>query len=451
MSPLLCRLKIQYQSLKYSFFKTISLRPLNLNEKKLFLKKNEFFPSPNERALEELRAADLIIYGPGTQYSSLFPSYLTKEVSGVIAKNSRALKIFVSNIQHDHDIPDASVEDLVDRFMFYMTKKGEQEIDKRLLLTNLFAQSLSTNKLNIDKSNIKYLPINSEFNQIPLSVINWEDVSGKHSGGRIVGEVLKFAKQLINVRLQPFRYKVSIVVPILNEISTLNAVLNDLKSLDLACLGVGKELIFVDGGSTDGSLEYLRAEKFIELFSVPKGQFGRGAAIRYGINNAKGNVIVVFPADGEYLVKDIIKVAAPIISNDFQFVLGSRLIRCDDIGDTLKQIYGDKFIRRVVSWLGGILLSLSTLMLYKRYVGDPLTSLKAIDADHLNRMELSCNGIDFEAELIAKSRRLGQYILEVPVDYFPRRLDAGKKSGVILGIGALYALFKFRYWKPGAG
>lgn len=426
----------------------LTLSRLSLAEKKIYLKELECFPLPDECALEELRTADLIIYGPGTQYSSLLPSYLTKGVSEAIANNTRAVKIFVSNIQHDHDIPNASVEDLVDGLLFYMNSKGVMVRDKNSYITNLFVQSENSSKLNSENLSQKYLPINSEYREISLSVIDWEDARGKHSGGRIVDEVLKIAKQLIDVRLQPFRHKVSIVVPVLNEISTLDLVLEELKSLDLACLGMGKELIFVDGGSTDGSLERLYSEEFIELYSVPPGDSGRGAAIRCGIKNAKGNVIVVFPADHEYSVGDIVKVASPIISNDFQFVLGSRLIRCDDIGDTLKLIYGDKYIRRTVSWAGGILLSLSSLILYKRYVGDPLTSLKAIDADHLNRMELSCNGIDLETELIAKSRRLGQYILEVPVDYNPRRFISGKKSGIILGLGALYALFKFRCWIP---
>ena len=184
----------------------------------------------------------------------------------------------------------------------------------------------------------------------------------------------------------------------------------------------------------------MRLEPLIQLHQLPDGQWGRGASIRLGMQKAHGNVIVTFPADDEYDSIDIIKVATPIMTNNFQLVLGSRIIRCDDLDATLQLIYGKNFIKRLISKYGGLLTSLTCLFLYKRYIGDPFTSLKAIDANLLREIKLTSNDLDLETELIAKARLAGQYILEVPVSYRPRMHKAGKKVTTLSGIGALYRL-----------
>ena len=106
----------------------------------------------------------------------------------------------------------------------------------------------------------------------------------------------------------------------------------------------------------------------------------------------------------------------------------------------MQLIYGKNFIKRLISKYGGLLTSLTCLFLYKRYIGDPFTSLKAIDANLLREIKLTSNDLDLETELIAKARLAGQYILEVPVSYRPRMHKAGKKVTTLSGIGALYRL-----------
>lgn len=424
-----------------------TLQGLSPEDRKAYLRKQERLPESNPEALTEIRDADLVIFGPGTQHSSLFPSYVTQELTEALLGNHDAEKVFVANIYHDHDIPNSSVHHLLENLCFYLSRKGEVKLGLSQVVSRLFVQVPDLTRLD-NKQGLNYLPFDPQsipFPEIAVTAVNWEEKTGYHSGGRIVDELMRITQHLVGVRLKPYRHLISIVVPVLNEFKTLDRVLSSLQLLDLSPLKVNKEVIVVDGGSDDGSLERLQKEPFIHLHQLAVGQQGRGAAIRLGMEMAHGNIIVVFPSDDEYDSQDILRVAAPIMTNDFQIVFGSRAIRSDDINSTLREIYGQNYIRRLISKYGGLLTSLACLFLYKRFIGDPFTTLKAIDADLLRQIRLTANGFDFETELIAKARLAGQFILEVPVWYQPRQRSAGKKTTIPSGLKALFRLIKHRF------
>lgn len=422
------------------------LHELPVADRTAFLRTFEVIPEPNTEALEAIAAADLVIFGPGTQHSSLLPSYLTKGVFEALESNPNSEKVFVANITHDHDIPNRSVNHLLQSLCYCMGRKGASKVELQQVVSKLFVQSPDPTRLNF-KNDTAYLPFDPTTVALPtnaVAAIDWEEGAGFHSGGRIVDELIRIAQQLVEVRLQPYRHMLSVVVPVLNEIQTIEEVLDQLHLLDLSSMEVSKEIIVVDGGSDDGTLEKLRSYPFIQLHKLSNGMHGRGAAIRLGMEKAHGNVIVVFPSDNEYDTRDIARVAAPIISNDFQLVLGSRLIRCDDLDATLKKIYGNNFILKSISKLGGLVTSLTCLLLFNRYIGDPFTTIKAIDANLMKQLNLTSNGMDLETELIAKARLAKQYILEVPVSYHPRKKSDGKKVTTASGLMALYRLVKCR-------
>jgi glycosyltransferase involved in cell wall biosynthesis len=235
---------------------------------------------------------------------------------------------------------------------------------------------------------------------------------------------------------------ISIIVPMLNEERTIGDVLDALAAFDTAEFDVEKEIIVADGGSTDRSVEIARARK-VRVHQTKPGE-GRGAAIRLGFSRARGNVLVVFPADGEYVADDIRSIVQPILRNQFKAVIGSRAIKCLNLETRIDYIYGGNRLLQMMSKYGGITLSVLSLLFYNRYITDPLSTLKGYDRALIESMNLSANGVDLECEIIAKASRRREFILEVPVSYTPRTRAQGKKTTARDGFSAIAALFRYR-------
>lgn len=409
-----------------------------VNEKKAILDKKSEFPEINPDAKVALEHADVIIYGPGTQNSSLFPSYLTKGVSEAIASNNSAEKIFVANIRKDYEIQGENVNSLTKKFFYNISRKGSIEINKDDIVTTFFFQKDDqdvfggTNSLLFDQNEFDF-PIEK------VKLLDWETKEGKHAGGRVLDELLGIIQSKRQVKLKPFHYSVSIVVPGLDEEKTVKEVIHELNLLDFSYFDLGKEIIYVDGGSTDSTMELVKSEKGIRVYQVEPGK-GRGAAIRLGVEKANGNIIIFFPSDREYNPKDIYQVVSSIVKNEFQVVFGSRSIKCVNLKQRNLKIYHGNYLAYWISKYGGILLSTLTLLLYNRFLSDPLTSIKGFDAKVLQDLDLTSNGINLDTEIIAKLCKKEIFILEIPVEFYPRTKIEGKKTTMFGGLKALATL-----------
>ncbi|MBF0436671.1 MAG: YvcK family protein [Magnetococcales bacterium] len=428
-----------------------SLQELPADQRWGFLNARHVVPGANPEAIAALSQADLIIYGPGTQHSSLYPSYLVAGVGECIESNDKAEKVFIGNIAPDHDSPSATVQELVERFFHYVSAKSTRIPNKTNLITRLFAQGHDNDQIGGVEERRSYLPLNLKdlhFDSKAVTIGDWEESTGRHSGNQIIAELLTLFRQLHDYKLQQHHFLISIIVPALDEVRTVRRVLQDLIHLDFSGFGVGKEIIFVDGGSRDGTLKEALQERFVRCFQLKGEPKGRGAALRLGIAKAKGNIIVFFPADGEYSVNDIVKVVRPILEDQFQCVIGSRAIKCLNVDQVIKNIYGTNTSMYMVSKYGGLLLSFLSLLLFNRYLSDPLSSLKAFDTRLLRSFDLVSNNMDLDLEIVARVHQSQTYILEVPVDYTPRTLQEGKKSTVAAGLQALYRFFMCRLFSP---
>lgn len=415
---------------------------LSYDELYVFLKEKECFPEISMEANRAIKEADIIIYGPGTQYSSLFPSYLTKGLAETVIENRNAEKIFISNIVKDHDIQSETVNSLVDRLIYYMSRKGEINIEGTDIITSFFIQG----GIDVMEAPSSYVEFNKEsfdYSMDKVTIKDWERQKGKHHGGMILEELVSVVERNLQKRFQPFNHLVSIIVPGLNEENTVGDVLHKLKLLDLQKLDIGKEIIFVDGGSIDKTYEVANSEKGVKVFRLSSGG-GRGDAFRLGIEKARGDIIVFFPSDGEYSPEDIYVVIDPIIKGSFNFVFGNRATKVLKFDHNIKKIYRNNPLLYFFSKYGGIMLSAASLFLYNRYIIDPLTTLKAFQAKSLKNLQLESSGVDLEAEIIAKACKTSQYILEVPVDHKPRTRKQGKKMSIFDGLKVLFALFKYK-------
>lgn len=226
--------------------------------------------------------------------------------------------------------------------------------------------------------------------------------------------------------------KVSIVVPVYNEISTLDIILQKLESADFC--GLEKEIILVDDMSTDGTREHLKElEDKYKVFYHDYNQ-GKGAAIRTAIQNITGDIMVIQDADLEYDPKDYKELLQLIMDNRADVVYGSRLT-------------GAKPSRSFMftHLLGNKLLTLTTNLLYGATLTDMETCYKAFRSTYLKDINIKSNRFDFEPEITAKMLKRHARLYELPISYYGREYSEGKKITWKDGIHAIIALIKFRF------
>ena len=238
---------------------------------------------------------------------------------------------------------------------------------------------------------------------------------------------------------------VSVIMPVFNEAATLAEILRRVVAVDFA-----KELLVIDDFSTDGSRELLerlnceglkglegatpRNVNVLKVLLQPRNA-GKGAAIRRGFEESTGGIVIIQDADLEYDPRDILKVIQPIRDGVADVVFGSRFT-----GDTRRVLY---FWHAVMNQ-GLTLISNMTSGLN---LTDMETCYKAFRREVLVNLKLEEDRFGIEPELTAKVGRAGVRVYEVPINYFGRTYEEGKKIGWKDGVRALYAIGKYGVWR----
>jgi glycosyltransferase involved in cell wall biosynthesis len=224
--------------------------------------------------------------------------------------------------------------------------------------------------------------------------------------------------------------KLSVIVPVFNERNTVAEIVRRMRSVDLP---VEREIVVVDDGSDDGTRDVLTQLADSTVHIVKHGvNRGKGAAIRTGLENSTGDVVLVQDADLEYDPEDWPKLLAPILKGRARVVYGSRFT-------------GERRNMLFLHWVGNRFLSLVTNVLYNSTLSDMETCYKLFQRDVLDGVQLRTNRFEFEPEFTAKVLRRGIRIYEVPISYAGREPHEGKKITWRDGISALWTLVKYRF------
>tara|TARA_Y100000034_G_C6898133_1_gene414555 strand:+ start:694 stop:1365 length:672 start_codon:yes stop_codon:yes gene_type:complete len=220
--------------------------------------------------------------------------------------------------------------------------------------------------------------------------------------------------------------KLSIIIPVYNEVKTLEEVINKVKKLKL-----DKEIVVVDDGSEDGSRELLKKIENIKLILHEKN-YGKGKAVRTGLDNIEGDVVVIQDADLEYDPTDFVKMFDEI-KNGEKVVYGSRFLEKFDKVIIKSHYFGNKF------------LSLFTSLLFFSKITDMETCYKMFRKEVMEGINLKARGFDLEPEITSKILKRKYKIKEVPISYNARDFDEGKKITWRDGVKAGWYLLKYRF------
>jgi glycosyltransferase involved in cell wall biosynthesis len=240
----------------------------------------------------------------------------------------------------------------------------------------------------------------------------------------------------------------SIVIPAYNEEAFLGTLLERILAVPIEKLGFQKELVVVDDGSKDktGVVARSFAERYpdqIRAFTQVPNQ-GKGMAVRRGIREATGNYILIQDADLEYEPDDYIALLGGLKSADV--VYGSRTMGQYEAGNKFP-FPGKHENQSVGPWVAGALLTGWTALVYGTWITDTLTAYKLYPAKAVKEMALKTSGFETDHEITAKLIRQGLRITEVPIRYYPRSREEGKKIKPSDGFIAVWTLLKFRFVK----
>lgn len=226
--------------------------------------------------------------------------------------------------------------------------------------------------------------------------------------------------------------KLSIVVPVRNERETVLTLLERVRAVDC---GMPKEIIVVDGASTDGTREALQtlADAPDVLLVFEDVARGKGRAVRTGFERAHGDIVMIQDADLELDPAQIPSLLTPILEGKTDVVFGSRF-KGRGRGPA-----------RLVSYLGNKALTWAANILYFQHMTDLLTCYKVMRAEVLETLDLRCNGFDIDAEIPCAIWRQGHRILEVPVEFEPRTVEEGKKLTPRVGWSVLRTIVRARW------
>jgi dolichol-phosphate mannosyltransferase len=228
--------------------------------------------------------------------------------------------------------------------------------------------------------------------------------------------------------------KLSIIIPVYNEQDTLEKIVERVLAVDLG--SIEKEIVISNDGSRDGTfqiIKQLQAKHPAIISYHSPTNLGKGAAVRLGIALSSGELITIQDADMELNPQEYPILLAPLLTKETQVVYGSRFLQL--------KVQVNRTAR-----LANRFLTILTNVLFGAHLTDMETAYKMFFREALDGIRLRCVHFDFEPEITASFLQKGYRIMEIPISYSPRSVQAGKKISWVDGFEAIFTLLRCRFF-----
>ncbi|MBW2992608.1 glycosyltransferase family 2 protein [Candidatus Woesearchaeota archaeon] len=238
--------------------------------------------------------------------------------------------------------------------------------------------------------------------------------------------------------------KLSIIIPAYNEEATIRQLMMLVLKVNLKEYNIDKEIIVVDDGSKDKTADIVKCFKGVRFIRHKKNK-GKGAAVKTGISSSTGDIIIIQDADLEYEPNEYYRCIKPIIDGKAKVVYGSRFLDVEQRKKNMLFLKNKHKRAYSLAYLGGRLLTIIANILYNANITDEATCYKTFDARFIKSIKIESNGFEWEPEVLAKIRKRGEKIIEVPISYYPRTFEEGKKINWKDGVKAAWVLLKYKF------
>jgi 2-phospho-L-lactate transferase/gluconeogenesis factor (CofD/UPF0052 family) len=392
---------------------------LTIPDRRTYLESRSATVRVNPVIVDRLRDADLIIYAPGTQHSSLFPSYITPGLSTAIASNLTAIKLLITNLQRDAEIVGSSAVDIIDRALYYLREKGRLTDPTPCLITHYLLNDPGR------ESPAAYVPLGAvDALEDPrlVRIGNYEEgVTGRHDAEKIL---TPFVMSLLGSDREPT------VAVYLHDADSPNKLAQTL--LEMVRGGVGDlPLTLTVVHSSQPIDEGLAGSLPFVVRSVPRHK------VLEMLGSGGFEYVILFESSGMYRGEDIVALASQLAFVRLDAVWGSRRLSMKDVDEALRLRYSQNWPLKMASHFGSHLLSVLYLGLFGQYITDTLSGARAVRARYVRELHVDPAHKLANHQLLAALLTDRAEVLEIPVRFFPISPERVKRTSVVEGLRAI--------------